>query len=286
MTRTDADLTEFGGEASSRRGEIDKSSTEDLSGQTVADAGDAPLPVPADTSELVVVRDGASAPTDGREESVGARVRALVAGVDVPDDARGRALVGGRTDTGTDANAGADADPLADPHTEAGEDARADALVDWRDRASAHYATTREYVRTGWGAWVRLIAYLRVCALALYPHANAPAEANVPDWAHSLAPYVADAEAWARAELRSGPLFARWLGWVEDRQNRMLAAAGGVGTLVALVLALAGHWPIGGLLGALALWGLTLLYVPMGAALAVKQYRGEFDRDWRDLPDQ
>ncbi|WP_128478334.1 hypothetical protein [Halorussus pelagicus] len=184
---------------------------------------------------------------------------------------------------------------LADELAPAGSDARGDATADpdpdgradWRDRADAHYAAARECVRTCWSAWVRAWAFVLTVAWALDPRTRfpAPPDADPPDWAFALAPHVGGFASWTRAELRPEPLFARWLGWVEDRQNRLLAASGFAGTVVSLVLAAAGQWPIGGLLGALVLWVLSVLYVPVGVALAFKQYRGEFERDWLDLPE-
>ena len=220
----------------------------------------------------------ASGPASAGGEAAGARLRAGVASV------LGRVL-GARADGGADGSAGPDArasastDPLAWPD--------ADTRANWRERTDGHYAAAREHARTCWRAWVRAWTFVLVVAWALDPRTRfpAPADSDPPDWAFALAPYVVALAAWARAELRPGPLFARWLGWVEDRQNRFLAAAGGAGTLVAYVLAAVGNWPLDGLLGALALWVLSLLYVPAGVALALKQYRGEFDRGWTDLPD-
>lgn len=193
-------------------------------------------------------------------------------GADLDSDSDSGALAGDLADAPTD--------PLADPD--------ADTQTDWRERADAHYAAARGYARAGWSAWVRAWAFILAVAWALDPRTRFPAhpDANPPEWAFTLAPYVVAFAAWARAELRPGPLFDRWLAWVEDRQNRFLAAAGGAGTLVSLVLAAVGKWPIDGLLGALALWFLTLLYAPVSVALAWKQFRGEFDRGWLDLPDQ
>ncbi|WP_276298796.1 hypothetical protein [Halorussus lipolyticus] len=229
------------------------------------------------------VRDGANASEDAHGEAAGAGGRVRAAGV----LDRVRAAVGAQTDAaadggaGTDARAEASADPLADS------DADADARTDWRERADAHYAAARGYARTCWSAWVRAWAFVCMVAWALDPRTRfpAPPDADPPDWAFALAPYVRGFAAWARAELRPEALFARWLGWVEDRQNRLLAASGFAGTVVSLVLAAVGQWPLGGLLGALVLWVLVVLYVPAGVALALKQYRGEFDRGWFDLPD-